>query len=681
MRSCRSPPTSGSRAGSPRATSPAREIAGIYPYENTLKAIRITGAQLRVYLEQSAKYYTLRDGKIGIDGSIAGYNFDIVSGVAYDIDLSQPVGSRIRNLRYKGADVAPADSFTMAINSYRATGAGGYGVVVGAPVVYDRGEGIRDLLVAAVEQKKVLDPLEYSEKEWRIIPPAAEQQVRLLFGAAAEARPRAARMRDSVLLRVLSMNDLHGALFPRTTTWSEGRQVGGVATLDATMDSATAQCRCPTIRLDAGDELQGTLESNLLYGRQTIQAMNQMKVAAAVIGNHELDWGVDTLRARMSESKYPWLAANLIDSVTGKRPDWVRPWTMIQVDTLRVAIIGYMAAGTKNMVRAGNAPGLAWRGGLAAIADVLAEVKAKRPSVTILLAHEGGFCEQSGCNGEVFDLAKELPAGSVDLIVAGHTHALLATQVNGIPIVQARSSGTAIGVTDLVRRPDGGVRGYIDVRPTFADQVTPDSSLGELTYQIRKQTAPLASRQIATLAAPLTKEPEDGQYPLGTFVADAQRNLLRADASVMNNTGIRASLPSGVVTYENLYALQPFGNRIVVVFLSGKELRAVLEHVLETGTPTAHVSGITVTWDSTRPPGQRVTQVMMPGKKKLKDGDTCRVAVNDFLATGGSGYAMFVGKPQQQESMGDIEVIELYLRRLAQPVRAPTTTAFVQKGR
>ena len=657
------------------------EIAGIYPYENTLKAIRITGAQLRVYLEQSAKYYTLRDGKIGIDGSIAGYNFDIVSGVAYDIDLSQPVGSRIRNLRYKGADVAPADSFTMAINSYRATGAGGYGVVVGAPVVYDRGEGIRDLLVAAVEQKKVLDPLEYSEKEWRIIPPAAEQQVRLLFGAAAEARPRAARMRDSVLLRVLSMNDLHGALFPRTTTWSEGRQVGGVATLDATMDSATAQCRCPTIRLDAGDELQGTLESNLLYGRQTIQAMNQMKVAAAVIGNHELDWGVDTLRARMSESKYPWLAANLIDSVTGKRPDWVRPWTMIQVDTLRVAIIGYMAAGTKNMVRAGNAPGLAWRGGLAAIADVLAEVKAKRPSVTILLAHEGGFCEQSGCNGEVFDLAKELPAGSVDLIVAGHTHALLATQVNGIPIVQARSSGTAIGVTDLVRRPDGGVRGYIDVRPTFADQVTPDSSLGELTYQIRKQTAPLASRQIATLAAPLTKEPEDGQYPLGTFVADAQRNLLRADASVMNNTGIRASLPSGVVTYENLYALQPFGNRIVVVFLSGKELRAVLEHVLETGTPTAHVSGITVTWDSTRPPGQRVTQVMMPGKKKLKDGDTCRVAVNDFLATGGSGYAMFVGKPQQQESMGDIEVIELYLRRLAQPVRAPTTTAFVQKGR
>ena len=654
-------------------------IAGIYPYENTLKAIRITGAQLRVYLEQSAKYYALRDGKIGVDGSIAGYNFDIVSGVAYDIDLSQPVGSRIRNLRYKGTEVAPADTFTMAINSYRATGAGGYGVVADAPVVYDRGEGIRDLLIDAVEQKKVLDPAEYAEKEWRIVPPAAEQQVRQLFGAAAEARPRPARMRDSVLLRVLSMNDLHGALLPRATTWSEGRQVGGVATLDAMMDSATAQCRCPTIRLDAGDEMQGTLESNLLYGRSTIAAMNQMKIAAAVIGNHELDWGLDTLRVRMREAKYPFLAANLVDSASGRRPDWVKPWVMLQVDSLRVAVIGYMAAGTKTYVRPENTAGLRWRSGPEAIADVLAEVKAKRPSVTVLLAHEGGYCEQSGCTGEIFDLAKALPAGSVDLIVAGHTHAKLASEVNGIPIVEAPSSGTAIGVTDLVRRADGGVRGYIDVRTAFGDQVTPDSALGELTYQLRKQTTPLASRQIATLAAPLDKDQDDGEYPLGTFVANAQRNLLRADVSLMNNGGIRASLPSGTVTYENLFAVQPFGNRIVVVFLTGKELRQVLEHSLETGVPTAHVSGITVTWDSTRPPGQRVAQVTFTGKKKLADNDTYRLAVNDYLASGGSGYTMLVGKPQQQESMGDIEVLELYLKRMAQPVTAPTSTAFVQK--
>ena len=178
-----------------------------------------------------------------------------------------------------------------------------------------------------------------------------------------------------------------------------------------------------------------------------------------------------------------------------------------------------MAGATKSMVRPENTAGLRWRTGFPAIADVINEVKSKRPSVIILLAHEGGFCEQNGCNGEIFDLAKELPSGTVDLIVAGHTHVKLATEVNGIPIVEARSSGAAIGVTDLVRRPDGGVRGYVDVRTSFADQVTPDSALGELTYQMKKQTAPLASRQVATLAQPLDKEHEDGQYPLGTFLA------------------------------------------------------------------------------------------------------------------------------------------------------------------
>jgi len=289
------------------------------------------------------------------------------------------------------------------------------------------------------------------------------------------------------------------------------------------------------------------------------------------------------------------------------------------------------------------------------------------------------FVASFGYAAPVWNVASPKPF-AVDLIVAGHTHVKLATEANGIPIVEAQSSGTAIGVTDLVRRADGGVRGYIDVRTSFADQVTPDSALGELTYQMRKQTAPLANRQIATLAQPLeSPDNEDGQYPLGTFVADAQRNLLRADVALMNNGGIRASLPAGSVTYENIFAVQPFGNRIVVVFINGKDLREVLEHALETGVPTAHVSGITVTWDSTRAPGQRVTEITLPNKKKLRDGDTYRLAVNDFLATGGSGYTMLIGKPQQQETMGDIQVLESYLKRMAQPVRAPATGAFVQK--
>jgi 2',3'-cyclic-nucleotide 2'-phosphodiesterase (5'-nucleotidase family) len=305
-------------------------------------------------------------------------------------------------------------------------------------------------------------------------------------------------------------------------------------------------------------------------------------------------------------------------------------------------------------------------------------VKAAHPSAVILLAHAGGSCEAS-CSGEIIELAKQLPAGAVDLIVAGHTHTKIATEVNGIPIVEARSSGAALGVVDLVRRPAGGFRAYIDVRTTYADQVTPDSALGELTYQLTKQVTPLARRRIADLAQPLTYQGDTGEFPLGDFVANAQRNLLRADIAVMNTGGIRSSIAAGEVTYDELFAVQPFGNRIVVLLLSGAEVRQVLEHVLETGAPTAHASGIVVTWDSTKPPGKRVVEVMLPGKRKLGDADTYRVAVNDFLAAGSDGYTMLIGKPQERGAMGDVEVLELYLKRLPQPAPAPATGVFIQK--
>ena len=122
---------------------------------------------------------------------------------------------------------------------------------------------------------------------------------------------------DSTLLRVLAINDFHGALESRQYSWSGGRPVGGAAALKAALDSAAAECRCPVLRLDGGDELQGTLASNLVHGRSTIEVLRRFGLDAAVVGNHELDWGVDTLRARMGESSWPWLAANVFDSLSG----------------------------------------------------------------------------------------------------------------------------------------------------------------------------------------------------------------------------------------------------------------------------------------------------------------------------------------------------------------------------
>jgi 2',3'-cyclic-nucleotide 2'-phosphodiesterase/3'-nucleotidase len=149
-------------------------LSALYPYDNTLRAVRINGEQLRAYLEQSASYFrTSDDGSAGVDPSIPGFNYDIVSGVDYTIDVSKPIGERITQLDYNGRPVAPADTFTMALNNYRQTGGGGFSMLRDAPVVYDRQQEIRQLLIDEVRAKGTLEPSDYFHSNWRVVPAGA----------------------------------------------------------------------------------------------------------------------------------------------------------------------------------------------------------------------------------------------------------------------------------------------------------------------------------------------------------------------------------------------------------------------------------------------------------------------------------------------------------------------------
>ncbi|HEU5170536.1 MAG TPA: 5'-nucleotidase C-terminal domain-containing protein, partial [Gemmatimonadales bacterium] len=141
-----------------------RDLFALYPYENTLRAVKLSGAQLKDYLEQSARYYaTDSAGRAALNPAVFGYNYDMVAGASYDIDLRLPPGSRIRNLRVGDRPVAPGDSFTLAVNSYRQSGGGGFTALRDAPVVYDRDENIRDLLIAAIRERRAVDPAELDE--------------------------------------------------------------------------------------------------------------------------------------------------------------------------------------------------------------------------------------------------------------------------------------------------------------------------------------------------------------------------------------------------------------------------------------------------------------------------------------------------------------------------------------
>lgn len=164
------------------------EVARLYPYENTLKAVRLTGRQLRDYLEYSARYF----GRFGteeppVDPRVPGFNFDIVAGAEYAIDVSKPIGSRITRLTVGGNPVADTDTFTMAVNNYRQSGGGGYAMLRDAPVVYDGNVEIRQLLIDEVRRAGVLSPDRYFKQNWEIVPaearPAALRAMRRPFDA------------------------------------------------------------------------------------------------------------------------------------------------------------------------------------------------------------------------------------------------------------------------------------------------------------------------------------------------------------------------------------------------------------------------------------------------------------------------------------------------------------------
>ncbi|HJR52179.1 MAG TPA: 5'-nucleotidase C-terminal domain-containing protein, partial [Gemmatimonadota bacterium] len=159
------------------------DAAALYAYDNTLKTIRVTGRQLREYLEYSAKYFhrTTPDGEpvdaggdadLEVD-SVPGYNFDVVAGVEYAIDVTRPLGERIVDLTYGGEPVADDRTFTLAINNYRQGGGGGYTMIQDAPVVSESAGEVRQLLIDWIADRDTIRRAEVFEPSWRIVPEAA----------------------------------------------------------------------------------------------------------------------------------------------------------------------------------------------------------------------------------------------------------------------------------------------------------------------------------------------------------------------------------------------------------------------------------------------------------------------------------------------------------------------------
>jgi 2',3'-cyclic-nucleotide 2'-phosphodiesterase (5'-nucleotidase family) len=537
----------------------------------------------------------------------------------------------------------------MAVNSHRQTGAGGYSMVARAPVVYDKGERIQDLLEAEI-RRAPLDPASIDPSQWRIVPEVSAIAVREIYDIAPAPLPRSAS--DTIVLRILGTAGLRGAL-------------GDAGAIDRTMDSLQRGCDCPTLRVDAG---------GAAAGRVGAPVMNRMGFAASALAERDFDGSLDSLRNRLAESSYPWLAANVFDSATGGRPSWVVPYRIIDTAGFRIAVLGYVFPETKTRQAAERTRGLRFGGGELGLHDALAEVRRGQPSLTILLAQAGAVCQGLRCEGELVRLAEELAGSGVNLIVGGDgTHAA-ETRIAGISVVSAAGPST-LAVGDLVKTPAGGLelRARLAAVPPAAAR--PGTPLAGALETFTRRSDSVAHRAQAQLKQPLARDGH--QYALGAVLAEARRNLARADIGLIRNASIRADLPAGAVTLARLREVEPAGSDLRRLTLTGAQVRSLLERALEgTDGPSVHLAGGQVRYDPRALAGRRVKDVIFGDGRKLRPQDSYTLSTDDSTAAGAGGFAMLPGRPSERVGLLDVEAAAIYLRRLPQPVEVEASTAF-----
>ena len=471
-------------------------------------------------------------------------------------------------------------------------------------------------------------------------------------------------------LRVIGTNDFHGGLEARRD--ASGRLWGGAVALAGVIARARAECvapACYSILVDAGDEFQGQAASTLARGEPVSEIFNHIGFDAAALGNHDLDWGRDVLRARMAQEHYPVLSANIRAS-DGKPVGWIAPDTIIRRGPFVIGVIGVMTLEAQTAIAATNLAGIEFVDPVPIVDSLSRQLRRRGANVVIVVAHAGADCSDTArtvCAGEIFDDARRLH-GSVDAIVAGHRHVLLNSRVEGIPVTSARMSGQAIDVIDLMPAAHAA---RAEVRDVFVDSVHVDTTVARLVASALSAAGPRLNRQIATIAQDMSQH-DYGELAVGDLLADGMRAAGHADFAAMNHGGVRASLRAGAATYASLFEIQPFGNRLVEIRANGAAMRRYFERMVSAHFPDAFISGARAVVDTTRPPGSRIVSLTLDSRNPLDDRAQYTIVINDFMATGGDDLA-FTDPKAVTRDLGiiDLDATVAYLKTLPSPVRAP----------
>ena len=537
----------------------------------------------------------------------------------------------------------------------------------------------------------------------------------LIAAATAAASP--------LTLRIIAINDFHGHLepgdntiavpHPADPTRSVPLRSGGAAFVASRVRALRAEV-AHSVFVSSGDLIGASpLVSALFRDEPTIEAMNLIGLQLNAVGNHEFDQGVDELRrvagggcattprgelatcahpdGRYDGARFPLLAANVVDS-SGKTllaPSWT-----LAVDGVRVAFIGAVTRVTPSIVRPAGVRGWRFTAEAAAINREAARLRAAGVAAIVALVHEGGEAQGgiNGCDnpqGAIFDIARALDA-TIDVVLSAHTHRAYNCRIDGRVVIQGASFGRLLSVVDVPLDRDSGrvlreqVRAINVTVPNGLDAqadpalmaahpaLAPDRAVLALVEHYRERAAPLARKPVGRIAARFDRRASDGgDHALGRLIADAQLAATQdngARIALTNPGGIRGDLiphgDDGAVSFGDIFTVQPFGNALVTLTLTGTQLRTLLEMQWSRRSERARFlqpsRGFSYAWSDQRPWGQRID----PGSMRI-DGEPIepdrdyRVTVNSFLAAGGDGFVTLrdgrepIGGPLDVDALAD----------------------------
>ncbi len=485
---------------------------------------------------------------------------------------------------------------------------------------------------------------------------------------------------------VIFTNDVHGGIDQSEATFINPDfppQLGGGAVAGRYILQQREEARrngWGFLLIDAGDIYQGTPLGTLTEGVAIIEYMNAVGYDLMALGNHDFDNGWRNLKKLAEKAHFPFLAANLYQRSTGTLAEFVKPYIIKEFNGVKIGIIGTTLSITPSMSFPENIEDLEFQPEVAALSRFIPEIRAQGINTIIAVTHAWlaydpvqAYQEllkkvklgdpSLGSGGSAQEIAYLVPG--IDVMFTGHLHRGFykpwEEPRHHTLIFQNYANGSNLGhVNFYIHRRTGTLAGYDFVSDQgalftlFKDDFLPDPTIARKIDELVRQSE-AGFDEIIGSARGNIKRSSQGESALGNLVADAMRMATQADIAFSNFGGLRGEIRAGVITPRDVFGVMPFGNRIVVMNVTGQLIKDLVEDRVSGNSRGMLISGCRVVIDRSRSDGSRVVSLTI-GDNPLDLQKIYRLAVSDYLAEGNSGFNRLTEVPAEQTNFTGILV-------------------------